>query len=107
MSFKSLALLAGMLAGTFAFGDRANAQIVTSGYTYAPGVVSTSYYVPASSWYYTPGYYTTPYVSSYYTTPYYSSGYYNYPYYSGYYPTYYGGYPYTSSYSAWPRRWWR
>jgi len=106
MSFKTLVLIAGVVAGTFAFGDRASAQVITSGYTYTPGVVSTSYYVPASSWYYTPSYYTAPYIYSPNLTPYYSSSYYNYPYYSGYYSTSYGGYPYYGTGYYAPRRWW-
>jgi hypothetical protein len=111
MSVKSLTLIAGIVAGTFAFGDRASAQVVgvTGGYTYSPGVVTTSYYTPASSWSYysSPAYYSTPYMSSYYAAPIYG-GYYSTPYYGGYSSSYYAGYPYYgSAYSGvGARRWW-
>jgi len=109
MSIKTMGLIAGMLAGTLAVGDRASAQIavVGGGYTYSPGVVTTSYYMPAPSvsYYSSPAYYSTPYVGSYYT-----SGYYGYPYATGAYysPSYYGAYPYYGggAYIGGPRRWW-
>jgi hypothetical protein len=96
MSLKTLIAIAGVIAGTLAFGDSASAQIVT-------GVVTTSYYTPATSWSYygSPVYYGTPYVSSYYSAPIYG---YSYPYYGGYYSSYpyYGG-----VYNGLgPRRWW-
>jgi len=106
MSLKTLSLIAGVIAGTFAFGDKAIAQITgvtTGGYTTPPAVVTTSYYapVPVTGWsfYSSPAYYSTPYVSPYSVTPYYS-----YPY-GGY--SYYAGYPYyRAGVYAGPRRWW-
>ena|SRR5579872_5839800 len=109
MSLKTLTLVAGVIAGTFAIGNNANAQIVTTNGYVSPPVVTTSYYAPAVGWSYysSPAYYSTPYVSSYYATPYYSS-YYGSPYYGGY--SYYGGYPYVRAgigVGIGPRRWWR
>jgi hypothetical protein len=99
MSLKTLIAIAGVIAGTLAFGDSASAQIVTTspGGYYTPGVVTTSYYTPATSWSYygSPVYYGTPYVSSYYSAPIYG---YSYPYYGGYYGGVYNG--------LGPRRWW-
>jgi len=102
MSLKTLTVIAAMAVGMIAFSDRANAQVITAystGPSYYPGAVTTSYYSPAASW----SYYTTPYISGYnYTTPYYYSGYYGTPYYSSYY-----SYPYYSNYYfIGPRRWW-
>jgi len=104
MSLKTLTLIAGVIGGTFALGDTANAQITgvtTSGYTYSPPVVTTSYYAPVTGWSYysSPAYYSTPYVSPYYVTPYYS-GYYSYPSYG------YSYYPYSTGVYVGPRRWW-
>jgi len=106
MSIKTVIAIAGLTLGMIAFGNQASAQVVvTSGYTYSPGVVTTSYYTPASTWSYysSPAYYATPYVSGYSATPYYSSGYYTSPYvYGSYYPAY--GY----GYAGWRgRRWWQ
>jgi hypothetical protein len=113
MSVKSLVAIAGLIAGSLAFGDRASAQIIrTGGYGYSPGVVTTSsYYTPATNWSYysSPAYYSTPYVSSYYSTPLYG-GFYSSPYYAGGYSSYYGSYPNygTGVYvGVGPRRWWR
>ena len=112
MSLKTLTVIAGVIAGMSAFGDRASAQVITTsaGGYYTPGVVTESYYAPATSWSYygSPAYYGTPYLSSAYSAPIY--GYPTYPYYGGYYPAYYGGYPYYRSglYTGiGPRRWWR
>jgi hypothetical protein len=96
MSFKTLLTIAGLTLGVIAFNNQASAQVVvTGGYAYSPGVVTTSYYAPAYapasslSYYSSPAYYSTPYASGYYTAPYYTSGYYS-PYaYGSYYP-YYG-----------------
>lgn len=110
MSLKTLILIAGVIAGTLALGNTANAQITgvtTGGYSYSPSVVTTpavvttSYYAPVAGWSYysSPAYYSTPYMSPYAVTPYYS-GYYNYPYYGGY--SYYRA----GIVGVGPRRWW-
>jgi hypothetical protein len=97
MSIKTFTVIAAVIAGTITVGDRANAQIITGGYSTSPGVVTTSYYTPAlNSYYTTPAYYSTPYMSGYYTSGYYArpylfAGSYATPYYTSYYAEpYYG-----------------
>jgi hypothetical protein len=110
MSIKTFVAIAGLIAGTFGIDNRASAQVIVagSGGYYTPGVVTTSYYTPTTSWSYygSPALYTAPYVSSYSVAPIY--GYPTYPNYGGYYPSYYSGYPYYggayAGYGA--RRWW-
>jgi hypothetical protein len=107
MSIRKLALAA-VIVGALGFASRADAQVIyRSGY-YTTPVVTTSYYTPTYT--YAPGV-----VYSSYSTPIYNGwswNTYSYPYTSSYpytysYPSYYSGYSYPTYYSGgrgW-RRW--